>query len=57
MLALSGLNCASCAQRVKKALQNISGVKEAAVNFATVKATVRYDPAGYSGYLLDRRTQ
>lgn len=45
MLALSGLNCASCAQRVEKALQNIPGVKEAAVNFATARATVIYDPA------------
>jgi heavy metal translocating P-type ATPase len=39
-LALDGLSCASCAQRVEKALAATSGVSEARVNFATKTAAV-----------------
>ncbi|HEV2219400.1 MAG TPA: heavy metal translocating P-type ATPase [Casimicrobiaceae bacterium] len=43
-LALEGMTCAACATRIEKVLNRIDGV-EAAVNFATETATVRYDPA------------
>ncbi|MCC5839204.1 MAG: copper-translocating P-type ATPase [Opitutales bacterium] len=39
-LSLDGLSCASCAQRVEKALAATSGVSEARVNFATKTAAV-----------------
>lgn len=39
-LALEGLSCASCAQRVEKALAGASGVSGARVNFATKTAVV-----------------
>lgn len=44
-LAVSGMSCAACASRVEKALQQLSGVSEATVNFAAEQATVAYDPS------------
>jgi len=43
-LPLAGMHCASCAGRIEKALAGAAGVVEANVNFATSRATVRYDP-------------
>ena len=43
-LAVSGMTCGSCANRVEKALSRQDGVKEASVNFATQRATVQLDP-------------
>lgn len=42
-LAVQGMTCASCVRRVEKALSAAPGVREATVNFATHKATVRYE--------------
>ena len=42
-LAVGGMTCTSCAARIQKKLNRLDGV-EAAVNYATEKATVRYDP-------------
>jgi len=39
-----GMTCAACVQRVENSLQRADGVFEAAVNFATEKATAVYDP-------------
>ncbi|MEO5678281.1 MAG: heavy metal translocating P-type ATPase [Acidimicrobiales bacterium] len=44
-LVVSGMTCGSCATRVQKALSRVEGVDEAAVNFATGRATVSLDPA------------
>ncbi len=41
---ISGMHCAACAARIEKGLQTLAGVEEAQVNFATEKATVRYNP-------------
>jgi P-type Cu+ transporter len=41
-LELEGMSCAACATRIEKSLNELDGV-EATVNFATEKATVRYD--------------
>jgi len=43
-LPIGGMTCAACAVRVEKALRKVPGVTEAAVNPATEKATVAYDP-------------
>jgi len=37
------MHCASCALTVERALKKVAGVKNAAVNFATEKATVEYE--------------
>src|SRR5829696_3522243 len=42
------MTCASCAQRVEKALSKSAGVSEANVNFAAEKASVTYDPEAVS---------
>ncbi|MDH7516712.1 MAG: cation transporter, partial [Bacteroidota bacterium] len=42
---IEGMTCASCAMRVERALQRVSGVLSAEVNLATQKATVTFDPA------------
>ena len=44
-LAVDGMTCASCAQTVEKAAQNLNGMLSANVNLATEKLTVEYDPA------------
>jgi Cu+-exporting ATPase len=43
-LPIEGMSCASCAARVEQRLNGLEGV-EAAVNYATERATVDYDPA------------
>ena len=41
-LPITGMTCASCAQRIERKLNKLDGV-EASVNYATEKATVDYD--------------
>ena len=43
-LNIHGMTCAACVRRVEQGLDSLSGVSKAAVNFATDKATVEYDP-------------
>ncbi|NSY51460.1 MULTISPECIES: heavy metal translocating P-type ATPase [Rhizobium/Agrobacterium group] len=40
-LGVEGMTCASCVSRVEKALKSVQGVRQATVNLATEKATVR----------------
>jgi P-type Cu+ transporter len=44
-LSIVGMTCASCVSRVERALADTPGVASAAVNLATQKAAVVYDPA------------
>ena len=44
-LPVVGMHCAACAVRIEGALGQAPGVAKAAVNFATGRATVEYDPA------------
>jgi len=43
-LALEGMTCAACANRIERKLNKLEGV-DAAVNYATEHAAVRYDPS------------
>ncbi len=43
-LPILGMHCAACAARIEKALGGASGVRQAAVNFATARATVHFEP-------------
>ena len=43
-LPISGMTCASCANRIERKLNELEGV-QASVNYATERATVDYDPA------------
>ncbi|SCX61031.1 Cu+-exporting ATPase [Klenkia marina] len=42
-LDITGMTCASCANRIERKLNKVAGV-QASVNYATEAATVRYDP-------------
>ncbi len=43
-LPITGMTCASCANRIERRLNKLEGVT-ATVNYATERATVEYDPA------------
>ncbi|MGE5598899.1 MAG: heavy metal translocating P-type ATPase, partial [Bacteroidota bacterium] len=43
VIKLTGMSCASCAARIEKRLREAPGVREAAVSYATERATVTYD--------------
>lgn len=42
---IEGMTCASCAQTVEKAVRKLKGVENAAVNLATEKLTISYNPS------------
>jgi Cu+-exporting ATPase len=44
-IEIIGMHCASCAVAIEDSLNKLEGVSKAAVNFATEKAYVEYDPA------------
>ncbi|HEV8607595.1 MAG TPA: heavy metal translocating P-type ATPase [Tepidisphaeraceae bacterium] len=44
-LNVEGMTCASCVAHVEKAVKSVAGVKDARVNLARGRATVRFDPA------------
>lgn len=44
-LPVEGMTCASCVARVEKSLARIPGIETAAVNLATEKATVKFNPS------------
>ena len=43
-IQIGGMTCAACAARIERVVKNIPGVTAAAVNLATEKATVTYEP-------------
>jgi Cu+-exporting ATPase len=43
-IAITGMTCTTCALTVEKGLAETPGVEKAAVNFASEKASVEYDP-------------
>ncbi|HYY99152.1 MAG TPA: heavy metal translocating P-type ATPase, partial [Pyrinomonadaceae bacterium] len=56
-LPLTGMTCAACARRIERRLSKSEGVESAAVNFATSRATVEYDPARTSTRELSKRVE
>jgi Cu+-exporting ATPase len=53
-LDISGMHCASCALNIENSLKKVEGVSKVAVNFATEKAYVEYDPSVLSVHNLER---
>ncbi|MFH1327340.1 MAG: heavy metal translocating P-type ATPase [Candidatus Bathyarchaeota archaeon] len=43
-IRISGMSCASCAQKIEKALSQLKGVNKVSVNFSAEKANVEYIP-------------
>jgi Cu+-exporting ATPase len=44
-LPVTGMSCAACARTIQRTLEAVPGVSAAGVNFATNRATVRFDPS------------
>ncbi|MFC1924664.1 heavy metal translocating P-type ATPase [Chloroflexota bacterium] len=44
-ISISGMTCATCAANLEKGLAETPGVEEAGVNFASEKASIKYDPS------------
>jgi Cu+-exporting ATPase len=57
LIPIAGMTCASCVRRVEKALAQVDGVSEAAVSFATERATVTYDPSRTTPAALARAVE
>ena len=47
-LPITGMTCASCVARTERAIAKVDGVDSTAVNLATEKATVKFDPRATS---------
>ena len=43
-LPITGMTCASCVARNERALRKVDGVADAAINLATERATITFDP-------------
>jgi len=44
-IGIEGMSCAACVRRVEEGIRSLPGVTDVAVNFATSRATVEFDPA------------
>jgi len=44
-IPIGGMTCAACSQRIEKVIGKLNGVTSACANFATEKATIKYDPS------------
>ncbi len=44
-IPIGGMTCAACAKTIERVVGKVAGVDSVAVNFATEKASVKYDPA------------
>ena len=53
-LQITGMHCASCAAAIEDSLNKVEGVSKAAVNFATEKAYVEYDPSKANPQALEQ---
>lgn len=56
-VAITGMTCAACANRVEKGLQKLPGVSQATVNFATEKASVVYDDEQASASAMQHKIE
>ncbi|MCH7992711.1 MAG: heavy metal translocating P-type ATPase, partial [Gemmatimonadetes bacterium] len=45
VLPITGMTCANCVATVERTLRKTEGVEEASVNYASERASVRFDPA------------
>ncbi|MGA6924658.1 MAG: heavy metal translocating P-type ATPase, partial [Desulfosarcina sp.] len=43
-LPITGMTCANCAANIERSLKKVAGIRDVAVNFASEKANVKFDP-------------
>ncbi|WP_427340047.1 heavy metal translocating P-type ATPase [Caloranaerobacter sp. DY30410] len=53
-IPIAGMTCASCAKAIEREINKLEGVKQVSVNFATERASVKYDP--YKTRISDIKT-
>ncbi|MFC4801826.1 heavy metal translocating P-type ATPase [Neobacillus sp. GCM10023253] len=56
-LQITGMTCAACAIRIEKGLKKMEGVKDANVNLALEKSTIKYDPEVVSDQDFQKKIQ
>jgi len=56
-LNIRGMHCASCAVSIEGSLNKVEGVSKAAVNFATERAYVEYNPAKATPQALEQAVE
>lgn len=44
---LDGVDCANCALKLEEKIKKIDGVKDASLNFMTLKLTIDFDPSKF----------
>lgn len=54
---ITGMTCAACATRIEKGLKKMEGVKDANVNLALEKATVKYDSTKMGPAEIQKKVQ
>nr|WP_263327185.1 heavy metal translocating P-type ATPase [Neobacillus sp. Marseille-Q6967] len=54
---ITGMTCAACVTRIEKGLKKMEGVKEANVNLALEKSTIKYDPEVVSEQDFQKKIQ
>lgn len=54
---ITGMTCAACATRIEKGIKKMEGVKEANVNLALEKSSIKYDPDMISTLDFHKRIQ
>ncbi|WP_160720590.1 heavy metal translocating P-type ATPase [Bacillus sp. USDA818B3_A] len=54
---ITGMTCAACASRIEKGISKMDGVKEANVNIALEKSTIKYDPEMLSDQDFQKKIQ
>ncbi|MCA9756100.1 MAG: copper-translocating P-type ATPase [Candidatus Eisenbacteria bacterium] len=52
-IGIGGMTCAACVSKVEKSIQGLAGVRSAAVNLATERAKVVFDPSLVTPEALD----
>ncbi len=55
IIPIEGMSCAACVRRVETGIRSLEGVKDAAVNLASGKATVEIDPEVVSEAMVRAR--
>ncbi|HEX2863930.1 MAG TPA: copper ion binding protein, partial [Deinococcales bacterium] len=55
--SVGGMTCANCVARVERSLKAVPGVSDAAVNLATERASVTFDPAAANPAALVQAVQ
>ena len=57
VIPVTGMTCANCVAAVERTLRKTLGVEDATVNYASERATVRFDPGEVSFETMAERIE